>query len=248
MRRSRQVLDLFHPLAKAMGWAPVVAGGAAAVAIVYFRTRTGCMNTEGGRRCLELTATIQATRIAALLIGIGTASILEDPAEDAVVHSPTPLWLTRVVRVVIALPVATAAWMICLMIASTASFVPPQFPRYALTLEAISLAAVGLAVSAAASNQVRRGHSSLVAGPMLIGLAMAGFALPGRAALFVPAPTDQHWLTSHWLWGIILCGTVIVIARFSNDYRKTGIVRHHRPSADSTNKSAASTPSAGGPT
>lgn len=193
---------------------------------MFVRTRVGCLVTEAGRHCLQLPVRVQAVRIGAVLLAVGAAFILDDPAGDIVVYSPTPLWLQRFMRVLIALPPLAIAWIICLHLARTASFAPAHFPWGALTLEVTALAAVGAATSAAVAWRVLGGRAGLVAGPALLGLVGVMVALPGpRGYLLVASPASKDWGASHRPWEIVLILALATLAQFSHDPARPRIFR-----------------------
>jgi len=139
------------------------------------------------------------TRIAAICLALGVAFLLDDPAARSTRTVPTSRLARHGVRVALAGPVAGLWWALLLHVAGRRMPVPAA----ALTLEAATLLAVALAVSAVAQRRSVDGTTSVVAAPGVLLVVAVAWALPQRVELIV-RPADPGWTAAHYRWVVLL--------------------------------------------
>ncbi len=129
----------------------------------------------------------------ALLLAASTGFVLDDPAEDTIASTPTPLLVTRVVRIAVALPLALACW--------AAAVVHAGLGRVSvyLTVGFVAQCTVALGIAAAATLVVGRSRAGLVSAfGLVLVFVVVPFAFDVSLAL---TPTSQTWghLYGRWL-------------------------------------------------
>ena len=93
--RLEQIGELLRPTARTIRWSPFVGAIAVAFVQVFVQTRDVCPRSNP---CVGPEARVLALRIAAILIALGSAFVLDDPTEETTGHFPTPRWLRRAPR------------------------------------------------------------------------------------------------------------------------------------------------------
>ena len=229
MIRPQTAVALAGPTARSMQWRPLLGAAGAAAALVFLTTRTrtvfGAPVPDVGERVLWL-------RMAAILLAMGAAFLLDDPSEDTTRHVPTTMLSRRLLRVAIAVPVLTATWAALLWAALHASIAKQPFPIAAVTLEAAGLVALGLAAAVGLRAFVPERLGGVAAAPALlvvVGVAYALQYLPGHLLLFPLDPADGvAWRHAHDLWRLVGVGALLVLVVLSLDPGRRG-VRRLRP-------------------
>jgi hypothetical protein len=207
-----------------MRWSPVLASSAASVTMVFLLTHDPCP-FAGGPPCPGLEGRDLALRIGAAMLALGAAFVLDDPTVETTAHLPGPLWLRRAVRVALVAPIIAAAWVLDVLLAGRTAPAGTSLPTRALTLELATLLVIVLAVAALAGRVASDRVGGLAAGPILIALVAAGFALPGRLAMFVPEPSDPRWTHSHRVWLMVLAVAGAILAVLSADPARPALTR-----------------------
>ena len=206
--------ELVRPVARTIRWAPLAAAIGLAFVQVFVQTRDVCPRSNP---CLGPEARVLALRIAAILIALGSAFVLDDPTEETTGHFPTPRWLRRAVRVGLVAPVVTLAWALLVPLAMRSSVDPDPFPTGALTLELATLVIAALAISAASARFVPEGMGGIAAGPILLGLVAAAHYLPERLAVFLLDPQAPRWHAAHDVWRVVFVVAVAALLFVSRD-------------------------------
>ncbi len=215
LRRARVAAEGWRPLAGSTRWQPLAGAGGVAAVIAYFETRDQCVEA-GLPPCLGVGNKIMALRLAAVVIGIGAAFLLDDPAEDTLAHVPTPRIFTRALRLLLAMPLAGMVWALCVAVAMRTGGAEP-FPLRQVTLEAGALWMVAVAASAGAARLVPERLGGIAGGPLLLLLTVAAILAPARFRLFVPEPAEPRWKDAHDLWAWVLFTSVLLAAWWSRD-------------------------------
>lgn len=193
--RARQVALLARPIAHGLPWHAVAASAGAAFLIQL--------------PAWNLHVRVVVTRASAVMLAIGAAFMLDDPAEATVAAAPLPRALRRALRVAVGMPAVALAWAGLLAWASASVAVPAA----ALTLELAGFCAVALAASAVATPYVPDGLGGVAGGPTLAALVVGAVKLPERWALLPPHPLVRGWSAAHTRWWPVLgCGVAIAAA------------------------------------
>lgn len=177
-------------LVRAVWWQPVVA--AAVVATVVARLARLDPDME--------------RFLAALLLALGTALVLDDPAAATLASSPTTLWRRRRRRLALALALVGVAWVAVEQVAGhpDAGLVPPG----PATLVLGTLLGVVLATAALAGGEDQLGGAA--AGPVLLGFVVVVARLPERWSLLPVAGHERRW-------GLVLAVAVLALLAASRD-------------------------------
>ncbi|MEU8033518.1 ABC transporter [Streptomyces sp. NPDC049099] len=189
--------------------APLAIAAAAALLL------TGGPALAGGMR---MTDVVLLMRAAAVLIAVGAAFVLDDPAARTTEVVPVPRWLPRAVRGALAVLCAGCAWA-GVVVCGTYATNPderPLLPAGGLTLEAVALFSLVLALAALGVRLTPGGGGALAApGTVLCVLVAVLLPLPDAARPFAQ-PLSQAWDTSRWTWAVVLCaaaGTAVALCR-----------------------------------
>lgn len=194
---------LVGPTVRLASWRALPAAGALAVAMVYFFSAP----------------TVIELRLAAIMLCLGAAFVLDDPAAQTLAASPTPLLVRRLLRTTLILAPLAALWMIVLWSAG-------EHVMTALTLEFVTMLVVTLAASTVATPRIPDGRGGVAAAPtLLIVLSAALLLLPGAWTLFARDPADPAWQASHARWALLLAIAVTTFLATSRDPAN----RHARP-------------------
>ena len=195
MSRARHAWLLARPTVRLASWRALPAAGALAVAMVHFLSAPPV---------IEL-------RLAAIMLCVAAAFVLDDPAAHTLAASPTPLLFRRLLRTTLLLPLIAALWMIVLW--STGEHV-----MTALTLELVTMLVVTLAAATVATPRIPDGRGGVAAAPaLLIILTAALLLLPASRTLFARDPADPAWQASHLRWALLLAIAVATFLATSRD-------------------------------
>jgi hypothetical protein len=206
-RQLRLVPALLVPTARAVGWAPPLAGFALSLGLLALAVRPG-LELPAGRLVLWL-------RLAMTVGALGCAFLLDDPSEPTTEGVAGSLLLRRSLRVALLLPVA-AAWWVAVVWRVRAVHPELPLPVAALTLEAAALLAVTVALAAAGSRLAPERRGGVVAAPALLALAGAAFLLPAPVALYAQ-PGGAAWGAAHQRWALLLGLALAAFAAASRD-------------------------------
>ncbi|MFG2420295.1 ABC transporter [Streptomyces sp. NPDC048448] len=148
-------------------------------------------------------------RGAALVLGVGLAFLLDDPARHTTAPVPARKPLRSGLRMALVAPAAALWWTVALLL------VPGQArpPAGALTLEAAAIAATALAAASAAVRFTDRAEPgpAVATGLLVIAMTVPTLLLPGRWALIVSV-NDPHWDAAHERWAAILAVAALLCA------------------------------------
>ena len=221
--RAKQTLQLVRPTAKAMPWRPVI--WAAVLAIVYvWKEAPGAY----------IDYRVLVLRVAALLVCMGAAFVLDDATEDTISHLPSPLLLRRALRVALLLPLVAATWFLLVYLAGD---VAPRdggpMPVGDITLEAATLLATALAAACIGARVTSDRLGGVAAAPILLAVIAVALFLPGNYKLIVSVG-DPRWANVHDTWRMALTVAVVVfvyVNRSPGTYRTMSHLRALRPAS-----------------
>jgi hypothetical protein len=186
---------LVRPLARSTAWAPLLVLPALTVAITLLSTRHGVADPIG------------QARLAMVLLAVAMAPVLDEPAHELVIASPTSLGRCRRWRIALGVAPVAAAWLVVLarvrLDAGTAA---------AVSLELAATLATVLAVAVVVARRNRDGMGGLeaaMATPVVAGLVSA---LPDRWTLLAGSPHSPAWTDSHRRWAVLFAAAVAVLA------------------------------------
>lgn len=130
----------------------------------------------------------------ALLLAASTGFVLDDPAEHTIASTPTPLLVSRALRIAVALPLALACW------AAAVAYAGLGRVSVYLTLGFVAQCTVALGIAATATLVVGRSRAGLVSA---FGLVLVFVVVPVAfdVSLALP-PTSETWghLYGRWLF------------------------------------------------
>jgi hypothetical protein len=211
--RTRQLRQLAPALLRSVRWQPTVAAaGIAAVVLAVRRDHLG----HPAQAMLVL-------RVVALLLAVGLAFALDDRSRRTVQSVPSPAWWRAAGQVSVALVPALAAWIAALGWVSARA---GDLPVLALSLEAATLAAVGLALAVGLVRWREVLDPGAVAGPVLLVSGLMITQLPERVAVVVgPGPS---WTAAHLRCLAVLAAAVAVVLLALRDPAAPSPVRRSR--------------------
>ncbi|MFJ2392551.1 ABC transporter [Streptomyces sp. NPDC087843] len=148
-------------------------------------------------------------RGAALVLAVGLAFLLDDPARHTTAAVPARRPLRSGLRMALVAPAAALWWTVALLL------VPERTrpPAGALTLEAAAIAATALAAASAAVRFTDRTEPgpAVATGLLVTAMTVPTLLLPERWALVV-AVNDPHWDAAHERWAAVLAAAALLCA------------------------------------
>ncbi len=192
---------LLRPVARAVRWLPLLAGGVLGLAVVAVPVALTSRLT--GTQLTDL------VRAAATCVALGTAFLLDDPAARSTPTVPVARLTRNLVRVAVAVPAIALWWAVTL---STT----PHLRRGALTVEAAALVAAALALAATIARYTGDGTAGVYAAPAVLVLGAVVWFLPRPVAL-AATPDDPHWTVAHHRWAVVLGLAVVAFVWASRE-------------------------------
>jgi fluoroquinolone transport system permease protein len=154
------------------------------------------------------TYAVWVLRSVALLLAVAVAFALDDRTRSTLAAVPTPLSWRATVRLVCVAGPAALVW--CAALASVGQRVDGSIPVAAMTLEAVTLAAVVLALSGGLVRWRDVSDPGIVVAPAILGLGLLLPQLPRSIALAVaPGPA---WSSAHVRWSVLLVVALAILA------------------------------------
>lgn len=213
--RLKQIRLLARPTARLVSFMPIPIAGILAAAYVVAEAR----NVGTAYRLLVL-------RIAALLICLGAAFVLDDPTEDTLSHVATPLLLRRLLRVALVLPVVGIAWIVCVtLVGDQPERLGGPVPFGDITLEAATLFVITMTAASFGALVASDRLGGVVAAPVLFVLAAIVLFLPPDYVLLASDPGSPDWSEAHDRWRYVFGGAVVAFLYFNLDRGRTPILR-----------------------
>jgi len=225
--RARVAIEVTRPLARSIRWGPLAVAAAAAFPVVHWTTG------ETGYPLANLDGRVQAARVTAVLLCLGLAFVLDDPAAESTAHLPVPPSFRRAMRILLAAPAAAVPWWLALTFGSRAPIPGLRVPWGALGLEFAAMSAVALAASAFGARLASDRLGGVAAGPTFLGFLTAIVLLPPRVRMFETPSAAAAWRSAHQRWWVTLAAAAICVAVASRDPgRWPRSARRWRPRAD----------------
>jgi fluoroquinolone transport system permease protein len=225
--RAKQASLLVRPTARTIRWAALL-GGAAGAQLVLWAAKSEL--SKGGE------ASLLPLRVAAVVLCLGAAFILDDDAGATVEPAVASLIVRRGLRLALTVPFVWAAWVAALRTAAslaasgvrTVPAAPRSLPVFGLTVEATALLAVTLAAGAVATRSLGHGRGGVAAGPTLLAFVLVTQSFGRYWPLFLSGSDDPGWAAAHLRWGVILAAAILVLAVCSLDPARRSKVRRMR--------------------
>ena len=191
---------LLPRVGRTVRWVPLAASGAIALWIVYTGVHA---NRHTGDVQLPL---------AAVVVCMAAAFVLDDEAARTVACTPTPLLMRRAIRVALGMPLLWATWVILAWYshALTATMAVEYAGMLALTL---TLAAIGAQV-------IGEERAGLFASPALFVLLGSSAVISARWRPFPLMPIGSTWFDLYGRWGVVLAVSALVFVMASADPAK----------------------------
>ena len=209
--RLRQLPPLLRPLIGAVRWQPSM--GAAAVAVLIVAWQADALHDQS--------EALRALRGVTVVLALGAAFLLDDPAAGTLEASPTSLAWRRAARLTAAVLLVGAPWSGSIM---TAQLQGADLPVAGLTLELATMVTLALAGAAGLIRWADAREPGVLAVPLVAGIALALFQVPESWALLVhPGPA---WVPAHQRWALLL-GVAVVLLFLCN--RDPATARRRRP-------------------
>jgi hypothetical protein len=228
-------MTLFRRLVAAVPWIPWVPTALGIASLVW---ATKSLQADFGSRQLYL-------RGGLLLAALALAFAFDDPAAETTDPSPSPLWVRRSTRLLIAL--APWALLVTVLLVTGArnmdpvmvlsqGFDPLEFPVGRLLLEAATMGSWGLATASLLASR-REDEPGKIASGVLLVLYGAAWMVPERWKPWAH-PTDSRWTTANLWWWVALGLGLLAIGAFGWDSRRGSGWRRFRawavPAGDDT--------------
>lgn len=195
--RAAQLRELGPILVRVVRWQPVPVAVVASVALLWWQDAD----------LHDPPNAVWLLRCVALLLAVACASALDDPTRSLLAAVPTPAWWRAALRLAVVVLPAALAWVAALL--WTVHHVAGPLPAGALTLEAAGLTAAVLAVAAGLARWRGLDDPGLVAGPVVLGLALLLVQLPER--LVMVGPPGAHWAAAHQRWALLSLAAAAVL-------------------------------------
>jgi hypothetical protein len=104
--------------------------------------------------------------------------------------------------------VAVPLWLLALAVVALRG---ADVPVRMLTLQALALGALGIAVAAALRRWRRMAEPGLVAGPVLVAFLVVAHQLPRSLTLMPSQPWDPSWRAAQLRWATVLIAALAVL-------------------------------------
>jgi hypothetical protein len=191
-----------------MSWPPLAVTAAVGAAFIGgYAHRRGAAEED----------VIRALRMAAVVLATGAAGVLDDPSNTTVASCPLRLSSRRLTRLGLWLPLAALAWFALLGLATAAPALLQPLAWWRLTVEAVALAAVGLAAAAVTIRFDPHGRGSLAVAPVVLGFVWLTFLVPEPLRPWTDPRNPLAGPASLRLWVAILTVAIAVLVFTSRD-------------------------------
>lgn len=201
--RADQAVALRRATVRSVRWPPAL------VAVLLVAGLTAWQHEQ----LAAPSSALVVVRLAAVLLALGAAFVIEDDTAITVASSPTPLWWRRTLRCAVAAALVLPGWTGVLVYAHGRQ---PALPWLRLSLELAVLVIVGLAVAGVVSLRLDVLDSGTTAALAVLGFALTVACLPARVALFT-TPGSTSWEPSTFRWTVALATALIVLTLTTRD-------------------------------
>ncbi|MGW1211319.1 ABC transporter [Streptomyces sp. NPDC002499] len=191
------IRELTLPVWRSLPWRALLASGAMALLLAAIPRMSDEPSTW---------LAVNLLRTAALVLALGLAFVLDDPARHTTAAVPVRRPVRAGLRLALVAPVLASWWTAALLLVPS-SVRPPVGD---ITLEAGAAFALALAGATAAirfTDQAEPGQA--VAAGLLVLAILTPLLLPESWALFV-AVEDKRWAAAHDRWAVLLTGAAVV--------------------------------------
>ncbi len=198
-RRGVLAVQLIRPVARAVPWRALLAGGTLGLLAAALPRLAGGEVTPW--------AGVTALRAAALCGALGAAFLLDDPARRTTAAVPVRRALRHALRYALLLPLAAAWWTAALLLVPEGARPPGDVTVEAATALALALAGASFAVRR--RDAARPGQAA--GAFLLVAAVLAPLLSPAEWALFT-APDDPRWADAHGRWTLLLGAALLAVA------------------------------------
>lgn len=169
---------------------------------------------------LDATLTLHLAMVAML---IGTAFVLDDPAQPLTEVLPFSARYVRAVRMALTLVPVTACWAVLLWLAPMTVTSAAAYPRTGLVVEPYAFLAWTWACAGFAGAR-RAGRGSSLAAPALLVLSVVPALLPDSVAFYV-SPGAPAYEESRLRWAALLVAGLVALLLVVVDWRPAAVRR-----------------------
>ncbi len=177
----------------------MLASGALGLLVVY----TGLHSKEG--------IGVVQLPVAAVLLSLSAAFVLDDPAAQTTAGTPTPILLPRGVRIALTLPPLIAMWAVIVAYSGLAQI------DGAMWMEFAGMLALTMALAAIGARVVGYERAGMFASPTLMFLLVASRFVSDRWRPFPLDPISSTWFDAYGRWLIALAASLIVFLVVSRE-------------------------------
>ena len=157
---------------------------------------------------------LMVLRGVAVLLATALALAVDEPGAPMLDATPTTLAERLAARTALCAGAVVPVWLLALALPTARG---ADVPYAAVTLEALALAALGLAVPMALRRWWRVFEPALVTGPLLFGAMLAAGHLPRGLTLLPGSPLDPAWDGAHARWALLLLAAGALVAAGAAD-------------------------------
>ena len=216
--RAIQAKLLAWPTARTIRWLPILVSAAAGFLIVY-----GGLLSKGGVGFLRahhgLSDAALHLPIAAVVLCLSVAFVLDDAAAETVGGVPTPLLLRRGIRIAAGLPLLAALWAGIVAYAGFRPIVGAMWVLFA------GMLALTLALAAVGARFLGEERAGMFASPCLLVLLVASGFVSERWRPFPLVPISPRGFELYARWTIALAVSIAVFVLASLDPARPSRVR-----------------------
>jgi hypothetical protein len=162
----------------------------------------------------------------AVLLAATLALAVDEPGAEVLDATATPFAVRVAHRVLLLCAVAAPLWLLALAVVALRG---ADVPVRMLSLQALTLVALGVAVAAALRRWRRMAEPGLVAGPVLVGFLVAAYQLPRSLTLMPLHPGDPSWHAAQLRWtAVLLVALAVLLIGLSDPATASGLRRPRR--------------------
>jgi hypothetical protein len=189
----------------------------------------GAAVTLVGATLAGLDQTGTATQVllgVAVLLAATLALAVDEPGAEVLDATATPFPVRVGHRVLLLCAVAVPIWLLALAVVALRG---ADVPVRMLSLQALTLVALGVAVATALRRWRRMVEPGLVAGPVLVGFLVTAAQLPRSVTLMPLDPGDPSWLAAQLRWtAVLLVALAVLLIGLSDPATASGLRRPRR--------------------
>jgi hypothetical protein len=161
----------------------------------------------------------------AVLLAATLALAVDEPGAEALEATPAPFAVRVAHRLVLLCAVAVPLWLLALAVVALRG---ADVPVRMLTLQALTLVVLAVAVAAALRRWRRMPEPGLVAAPVLVGFLVAAHQLPRSLTLMPSQPWGPPWHAAQLRWAAVLLAALAVLLIGLSDPATASVRRRTR--------------------